>query len=909
MTKIQNKSFSLNKGMVKPMKHVWSIFKQDLKNIRRVPLIAILLGALCVLPSLYAWFNLSATWDPYANTGGIKIAVVNEDEGTTVNGQVINVGDELVHHLKENEQLGWTFVDKEEAKDGVRTGRFYAAIYIDKYFSKNLTSFLSSEPEQAKVYYEVNEKKNAIAPKMTSAGATTIVQKISDEFIETTSHALFSQLNKASIKLEEELPRLHKIKLLIFELENRLPAIHKLGDKIIEIDDNWETIEDKINMFLSIQDYLPEIHEKTNQLLKLQDSLPKIKEISDAVLEYEPYIDQLENFAAKPMDTSTAFTTIDEYMNKSINEMNELQNKINELQQNIISLENKMNDTQTNIHELQSILQEIETIIDPLIDIIIAETGNLYETTNKIIPLLEKIENEKLIEETYDTLVVLNERIKIPLAILNRSIEMLNGLNELLPSKPLSPMIEKLTTMEKNVQKLKTTLEAIIDAIQTNQLSSEKIAEWQQKIENIKKITYELNQFLSTGGKEQIIQFIQSLNKKIEDANSLLHHANQITTILKNFLNNAQTIVNKAIEATETLQKGLPKFENDLTIALTNAQEEIKNMTKNYHQLASFIKNDLPKIETAYYKVAHFIDKDFPKIEQEYKQLADNIETNLPKIEKTVHELANITRERFPAMEEQIQRLANKLRELENNENLEELVSLLKNDANKESEFFSHPVRLVEEKLYPIPNYGSANAPFYTTLSLWVGALLLSNLLSTEVHKHDFKPEYSHWHIYLGRLILFLIIGILQGLIVSSGDLLILGVYAAHPIWFILFSLFIAFVFMTIVYTFASLLGNIGKGLAIIFLVLQLSSSGGTFPVEVIPPFFQALHPYLPFTYAINLLREAVGGIYKAQVWQSIFALLGFWLLFITLGLLLKKPLTKRMLKTAKKTKLSRLVD
>ena len=119
------------------------------------------------------------------------------------------------------------------------------------------------------------------------------------------------------------------------------------------------------------------------------------------------------------------------------------------------------------------------------------------------------------------------------------------------------------------------------------------------------------------------------------------------------------------------------------------------------------------------------------------------------------------------------------------------------------------------------------------------------------------RKEYTLRQVYFGKLIIFLIIGILQSLIVSVGNLLLLGVYTKHPVFFVVFSMLISIVLMTIVYTLVSIFGNIGKGLAIILLVLQLSSSGGTFPIDVTPPFFQAIHPFLPFTYAINLLRRS----------------------------------------------------
>ena len=128
-----------------------------------------------IIPALYAWFNILANWDPYGNTGTIAVAVANEDAGADVPGQShIDIGQEVTDGLKENHQLGWTFVDKDEALAGVDSGAYYAAIVIPKDFSADLASVLSGTLEKPKLEYYVNEKLNAVAPKVTDSGATTV---------------------------------------------------------------------------------------------------------------------------------------------------------------------------------------------------------------------------------------------------------------------------------------------------------------------------------------------------------------------------------------------------------------------------------------------------------------------------------------------------------------------------------------------------------------------------------------------------------------------------------------------------------------------------------------------------------------------------------------------------------------
>ena len=162
----------------------FAIFKRDIKRLLVNPVALVVTLGVCVIPSLYAWYNIVANWDPYGNTQGIKIAIANNDRGTQ-NDLVgeLNAGDQVVDQLKENDQLGWTFVDSAaDAKEGVESGEYYAAIVVPKNFSDNLVSMLDGNYHQPKLTYYVNEKKSAIAPKVTDTGANTIEEQIAPKY-------------------------------------------------------------------------------------------------------------------------------------------------------------------------------------------------------------------------------------------------------------------------------------------------------------------------------------------------------------------------------------------------------------------------------------------------------------------------------------------------------------------------------------------------------------------------------------------------------------------------------------------------------------------------------------------------------------------------------------------------------
>ena len=155
----------------------------------------------CLLPSLYAWFNIAANMDPYGNTKGIKVAVVNNDTGSAKGSIDINAGDKIIENLKKNDQLGWTFTDEDEAIEGVKAGDYYAAIVIPENFSKSLLSILSGKVGKPELDYYINEKKNAIAPKITDTGATTIQNEINDTFSSVASEAIAGLVSSAADRI------------------------------------------------------------------------------------------------------------------------------------------------------------------------------------------------------------------------------------------------------------------------------------------------------------------------------------------------------------------------------------------------------------------------------------------------------------------------------------------------------------------------------------------------------------------------------------------------------------------------------------------------------------------------------------------------------------------------------------
>ena len=162
------------------MRNIWEIFRRDVKRIRKNVIAMIVIVGITVVPCLYAWFNIAASWDPYGNTGNLKVAVASVDEG--YEGSIIpiqiNVGDQVLTSLRSNSQLDWVFTNKKKAVEGVKSGKYYAAIVIPKDFSNDMMSIFSEDISKPSITYYSNAKENAIAPKVKDKGASAIKTQV-----------------------------------------------------------------------------------------------------------------------------------------------------------------------------------------------------------------------------------------------------------------------------------------------------------------------------------------------------------------------------------------------------------------------------------------------------------------------------------------------------------------------------------------------------------------------------------------------------------------------------------------------------------------------------------------------------------------------------------------------------------
>ena len=262
-----------------------------------------------------------------------------------------------------------------------------------------------------------------------------------------------------------------------------------------------------------------------------------------------------------------------------------------------------------------------------------------------------------------------------------------------------------------------------------------------------------------------------------------------------------------------------------------------------------------------------------------------------------------VANSKWPEFKSAIQTAAVKINAVDEAD-LDRLIAFSDVDQNGVENYFESPVKLDKQHVYPVDNYGSALSPFYIAISLWIGCIIAVAMISMRVK--TMGKKYNAETVYLGRMGLFLLLAIVQALVVAIGALM-LNIQVSSALLFMLTTLYIGICSMIVVYSLTSAFGNAGKALAIIILVFQITAAGGTFPVEILPPFFQSIHPYLPLTYAIGALREVVAGVLWSNFWYCIGMLAIFPVIAFGLTLLIKEKVDKRAQWTEDKLKKSGL--
>ena len=709
------------------MRTVWQVFLRDCRRILRNPVAVVVTLGVAMLPSLYAWFNILANWDPYSATGNLQVAVANEDQGTT-NDLVghLDAGRQVVKKLKQNDELGWRFVDNEEqAVHGVETGGYYAAIVLPKDFSASLVESVTGTSKQPKIKYYVNEKKNAIAPKITDTGATTIDEQINSAFVTTVATTVASAVSEAGDDLDQ--------------------ATGKVQHDTIN---DLNTVMSTLN---TVQDSLTD----------LQDTLAQ----SDTIL-------------ADAKQTTAS------------------------LRQTVAAAQKASRQSGTLLAETQAGSQAFSTTLVGALDTSSAQLSGLAVHVN------------------------------------NAAGSITGSFN----------------SAQNSVDTITNTLSAPLNATQTS-ISDLKDALTKAGI-----------------GKDTTDPVGQNIWKQIDALDSLI---SKQQTQLNTFHTDTTQFINSGKDATTNLSGAMTNTTTGGIAALNTARGSLTgtvmpSLTSSLNSFAA-LNGTLDGTLTSLSGTLDQADGLFDQLVDTLNQTKTTISSTQDSLRQVASDVATVRTD---------------IATLDSSAAYQKIRDTLHLDDKGFGDFMGNPVTLTTKVVYATDNYGSAVTPFYTNLALWVGGFVLIAIYKLEVDREGIR-RITATQAYLGRWLLLVTIGFLQAVIATIGDL-VLGIQCEHPLLFILAGIFCSFVYINIIYALAVAFRHIGKAIAVILVIVQIPGASGLYPIEMMPEFFQKLHPLLPFSYSISAMRECIAGYYHHTYRSSLGKLLVFLLVALFIGLVLR---------------------
>jgi len=558
--------------------------------------------------------------------------------------------------------------------------------------------------------------------------------------------------------------------------------------------------------------------------------------------------------------------------------------------------------TDTAVSTLQ---QSIDAqFVDVVIRTVFEQTNNVsgeIETNNKIKEFTDKLTavNNNLItyETTIKSLISANKELTTSVGKAQDEIDSLKG--------QVDTGIDDVTGVQNGISTTRTSLSdfnaKVKESVAQIESSLDKVA---SDIENttvtddVRKMADDMIQTMkdvNTLKKEALkleaaikgIKLPSDYDKETQDAlnaiGSVIGNADDIREVI-----NGLGITDAADKVTSRIEAELAKKTDSVEDAVRTCKDYASNMRN------MFTNSLMPQIDG---------------ILANTEQILATVNTLLESINTTLENTGTIfdgmvstigsTNQSLEQMQVIIQGVSEKLKsvtELFNgtteDERVQALRKLMSGDPDTYGEFFSEPVKIDTVEVYPIANYGSAMTPFYTVLALWVGALLLTALVKVKAEPKNLQGVKLH-QLYFGRYLLFFVLGQIQALVVVLGDIYLLHCQILDKGLFWFTASLTSFVFTLLVYSLTLSFGDIGKAVAVVIMVIQIAGSGGTFPIELLPSVYRNIYIFFPFPYAINAMRETIGGMYGNMYVKSLLQLMIFAAAALVLGLVIRKPFIK----------------
>lgn len=839
------------------MRNVFKIFRHDLYALSKNFLALLIIVAICVIPALYAWFNIYAFEDPYSKTSNIKIAVVSDDQDyIDAEGNIVNMGKELVAELKESDSIGYVFLnDADKAVEGVYDGTYYAAVIIEDDFTYNMYNFLTTDMFKPTIKFYQNEKTNAIAVKVVEAAADDVKSKVNEKYLEAIVETLFSKLNTFSEGVQGETSTEY-LKNTLIKLRDNLNSYNGTIDQFIEannalintlrdtnntlsysiylIGNERVNISDQIYYIEQIQGDLALFNEEmNNMLLGLQDAVQEAIYKLDRL--YDGTIDDAEAAKEALAELERQYQELIDYIEHSgltgdeledaLSALNKLVDKISELRKKL-GLDDPLTDPNS-ARQIRVLAQHnqdaIEDLSNDFNDIAVpalykAITG--YEYSDLTDPEASSQNIESLVDFMAQDTAERIDNIQANLTVAASTTDDEERTAALEAAKADADVVaQEIAALEVAYEAIGASDTSAVDASVSDALASAAS---------------------DTKDAQDIIDDILNGNRDID----LVRDLQLISDALGTTRTTLTEIVYPAIDT-----------------MLDNLQDTLGDLSSLLLELNGILGKTQPIIDE--------LSNTFGTVNNALIQVKDLLTSYISRLTDLIDILNGDT----------------------DDDKIQAVLDFFNVDPASIGSFLASPVRVDSEVVYPVESYGAAMTPFYSMLAIWIGCVILNAILKADQNTIELAGA-SGTQKFFGRYLVFFLLSQIQTLIILLGDLYIMGVDCMHPGLLLLTGFFTSMTCSMLAYSFAVVLGNIGKALFVVIMILQIAGSGGSYPIELLPDFFQQAYLFFPFPYAINAMREAIAGLYENNYLIYTLELLIFFVAGLFIGLFLRRPMS-----------------
>ncbi len=846
------------------------MIKNELKSLLHNKLLLAVLVAIILIPSIYSGLFLSSMWDPYGDIEYLPVAVVNKDKAVTYNDEELAVGETLADSLRENDSMAFNVVDEKTAQRGLENGTYYMVITIPENFSANAATVMDDEPQQMVLEFATNPGINYISMKLSESAMKEIKENIMEEVTRTYTEAVFDSLTDIGDGFDEAVDGTQDMldgeEQLIEGNDTIQENLELLASSSLTFKDGAETLEKGLSQYVagveSVNSGVGQIYDGVEQLENSAVSgayqiASGANELSSSLTDYTNGVETAQSGAATLTSNNAALLAGVSSLSSGTAKLQTGGTQILAgMQQMSSSIGSTLDaDSQNQLAEAVAGLNSLDSAIDTLDTSVNDNSTGLVASMNSLDGYIQTATTnttsaQSEITSAYTTLATL----------LATDSSLTNSQRQAIQSAMESLMVSDGTNVTGGaiyyVGYAYTVLEGVDSNIQTMVAPNGSVTYLASGISGLNK------------GADQVLipsaNAITKLETGLLTVKAGLDGTETSTGLIPAMtsVNNGLASIQSGITGTNGLQAGLTTYTSGVA-SLNSGLTTLSSYNDSIHAGTNQIAAGSATLAIGLDSGVTAMKNGVLQLKAGTSQLAANDATLLSGVSQLSSGAVQIS-DGAGQLAEGSGELADGLNELRNGtlelhdalaDGAQEVHDSEVSDEN--IDMFVTPVTTEETQITTVENNGHAMAAYMLSVGLWVACLAFCLMYPLTEYRGELKNGFAWWGSKA-------VITYPAAILMAAVSLLILHVALGfNPVSMgrtFLVAAVAAICFMSIQYFFDVLLGKAGSFLMLIFMVLQLAGSAGTYPIEISGKLAAAIHKFVPFTYSVDAFRSAIAG-------------------------------------------------